>query len=554
MSESIYIVKRGDSLTKIARTHDTQAKTLAELNGINNPDVIRVGQRLRLPARNSVVPRNTNMSVPSSGSNVLTGKFDQDLSNEPHGWSKEGADGASNVLLQFFDVLSKPIEGLKVIIATGGQALSYLTDKDGQIPEIKTSSASPEVKVEVEKVTGGTKEVAKFNAALGWQHVLLTTPKLRLNSDQRPHEGPPPPVKIKSSATAPTSPDTATTAQAQQQLGKVTQARSPAGHPVTQVTLECPNPENLRLDLNFKYRDIIIAAGKRSGFMPQAIAAIMNAEAATITEVTYQPILDKDKKPVIDSKTGKPKTRKITKNYGEWNTKSASPASSARGMTQFLDGSWIDNALTSGTRLNDKVKKKGWLTTSTVRDKKGNEKQVPAFKLADGKLVTAAKGRPLVRVLSSRPYITGRATASDANVQALLDMRFDAECAIDAAVDYGTINLKGLKDAGYDLSKLNDGERAKIVYLCHHLGLADAKGFIQKTIGEDRAKTLLVTQVGNSSAEKYAKDAGGTYVEGHRAWLNTFENNRIILTKFMCDPSKAPTVRELTIITDSIKK
>lgn len=100
--------------------------------------------------------------------------------------------------------------------------------------------------------------------------------------------------------------------------------------------------------------------------------------------------------------------------------------------------------------------------------------------------MTAAKGGTLARTLSRKPYLTGCATASDANLQALLDMRFDAESAIDAAVDYGLINLQGLKDAGYDLSELNDGERAKIIYLCHHLGLADAKRFIQNDFREQR--------------------------------------------------------------------
>ncbi|WP_154235493.1 hypothetical protein [Xanthomonas oryzae] len=500
-------------------------------------------------------------------------------SNQSHNNSHEEKKSSdSEVFFQFFDVLSLPIEGLKVIIEAGGNLFTSVTGNDGSIPSVEVPSKLPRVSVKVEKATGGTKEVANFNAEPGSQHVLLTSPKLSLDSVQRPHEGPKPALKIPSkpspapaiiSAKTDRIPRAGSNAKTDRlpaaseppqrkqsealAPGTIKETRSPAGNPVLQVALECPNPENLRLDRNFKYRDIIIAAGKRSGFIPQAIAAVMNAEAATITEVTERAILGKDKKPIIDQKTGKPKTRKIRKNYGEWDTRSASPASSARGMTQFLDGSWIDNATTEGTRLNEKAKKNGWLTTKAIKDKKGNESEIPAFLLEDEKLVTAAKGGTLARTLSRKPYLTGCATASDANLQALLDMRFDAESAIDAAVDYGLINLQGLKDAGYDLSELNDGERAKIIYLCHHLGLADAKRFIQKTISESSAKKLLITQVGAASAKEYADNADGTYVQGHRAWLNGFENKRIILTKFMCDPSKVPEVRELTVITDSIK-
>lgn len=549
--DDFYIVKRGDSLSKIAKAHGTDVRTLASTNGIRNPDVIRVGQRLKLKSASTVQERASQPGA-STGTAVKTASASPAL---------DKTDDA-NLHFQFFDVLSKPIEGLKVIVEASGNLFTHLTDAAGQIPEINIqASFTDAVKVQVEKVTGGIKEIAKFLPMPGSQHILLTSPKLKIGHQQQAHQGPIPATKI-----PPAAPATNTGAAAKKQQsqpsgpqakdtpGAIVETRTSAGNPVVQATLECPNPENLRLDRNFKYRDIIIAAGKRSGMMPQAIAAIMNAEAATITEVTYVPILDKKKNPVIDKATGKPKTRKVRKNYGEWDPKSASPASSARGMTQFLDGSWIDMALTEGSQLNTFAKGKGWLTTKAVKNKKGEERQVPAFKLSDGTLVTAAPKRTLARTLSSKPYLTGRATASDSNLQALLDLRFEAKHAIDAAVDYGMQNLKGLTNDGYDLSKLNDGERAKIVYLCHHLGLADAKSFIQNTISEERAKTLLVTQVGSSSAKTYADKAGGTYVNGHRAWLNGYENNRIVLDKYMCDPKKAPTVRELTSITDSIKK
>ncbi len=69
-----------------------------------------------------------------------------------------------------------------------------------------------------------------------------------------------------------------------------------------------------------------------------------------------------------------------------------------------------------------------------------------------------------------------------------------------AAVDYGVANLAALKAAGYNIEILNDAEKAKIMYLTHHLGLKNAKRFIKNEITEDAAWRLLKAQVGSKSA------------------------------------------------------
>lgn len=43
-----YIVKKGDALTKIAKKYGTTVQNLVKLNNIKNPDLIRVGQKLRV--------------------------------------------------------------------------------------------------------------------------------------------------------------------------------------------------------------------------------------------------------------------------------------------------------------------------------------------------------------------------------------------------------------------------------------------------------------------------------------------------------------------------
>ncbi|QPA33035.1 LysM peptidoglycan-binding domain-containing protein [Anoxybacillus caldiproteolyticus] len=44
----IYIVKKGDTLTAIAKKYNTTVQNLVKLNKIKNPDLILVGQKLRL--------------------------------------------------------------------------------------------------------------------------------------------------------------------------------------------------------------------------------------------------------------------------------------------------------------------------------------------------------------------------------------------------------------------------------------------------------------------------------------------------------------------------
>jgi hypothetical protein len=225
-------------------------------------------------------------------------------------------------------------------------------------------------------------------------------------------------------------------------------------------------------------------------------------------------------------------------------------------MTQFLDASWLDQACTEGTFLNAKAKKEGWLTKApedSVKAGKTVRRIVDAFKLADGTRVAARRGRSLARVLSGKPYLTGRATASDANLQTLLDLRFEAEYAIHTAVDFGIQNMAGLRKSGYVLDGLNDGEKGKVVYLCHHLGIADAKRFINNTITTTRAQYLLEQQVRAKPAAKLAKMQHGDYLATHRIWLDKFINEKVIFKNFIC-VGDAPKVRTLFAICEATKK
>lgn len=52
-SPTTYTVKKGDSLGEIAQKHGTTTKALSDLNNITNPSLIKVGQKLKIPAGSS---------------------------------------------------------------------------------------------------------------------------------------------------------------------------------------------------------------------------------------------------------------------------------------------------------------------------------------------------------------------------------------------------------------------------------------------------------------------------------------------------------------------
>lgn len=55
-----YIVRKGDTLSAIARSYNVTVAELASANGIRNPNFIQVGQTLRIPTKEGTKPTNNN--------------------------------------------------------------------------------------------------------------------------------------------------------------------------------------------------------------------------------------------------------------------------------------------------------------------------------------------------------------------------------------------------------------------------------------------------------------------------------------------------------------
>ncbi len=212
---------------------------------------------------------------------------------------------------------------------------------------------------------------------------------------------------------------------------------------------------SLVLGPNEVYRACLITAQQRTGIDAAALAALINAEAARLPS-------------------------------GEWNRNSKASSSSASGLTQFLDATWLAEATKSRTYLNEKAKAAGYVTSANAIVPAGREK--------------------------------------------LLLLRFDPLFSIVAAAEYGVSNLDSLIGAGLVDGGIGDDEKARFIYLAHHEGLGGARAFLK---GE-KAYTFsdLVKQVGQAKAQGYVDAAGGNTTKAYRNWLNGYIEKNIQPEKF----------------------
>lgn len=66
-STSTYTVKQGDTLSAIAKAHNTTVAALVALNSLRDPDDLTIGQKLRLPAKTPTAPTPRYEPFPGEG-------------------------------------------------------------------------------------------------------------------------------------------------------------------------------------------------------------------------------------------------------------------------------------------------------------------------------------------------------------------------------------------------------------------------------------------------------------------------------------------------------
>lgn len=447
----------------------------------------------------------------------------------------------NGVFLAFVDAIGKPISDLIVKIVAGGKTHELRTDHRGHLPVISFDSKVSEGTVMALMPTGLEEEILKFRLDTGVQSFTCQSPYLLVKGQTDKHEG------------------TATDAVKREltNLGDTARERSKNGNPVIAVATKkaCPNEDNLYLYPNEQYKPHILAASKLSKIIPQAITALINAEAGRIKTKVTIPVIEKGK--LIKGADGKPKMETVEKSLGEWRADSTNPGSSARGLTQFLKGTWKGQAIDTSTHLHAEAVRMGYvekqIKTEIVK------KEIVTIKAKNGK--PAVLGQPAV-TRDKISYVIKEEIK-------LLELRVKPEFAIIAAVEYGMQNMKSLRGSFSKIDSLNDSDKAKLFYLMHHLGVGDAKKFIMNKIEEEDipvltkdgkpkvnkkgepvaingAKTLLIAQVTEKNAKERAKmEESCSYVLAHRRWLIKFIDTQIVPKKFACDDSSVPTAQLL---------
>jgi LysM repeat protein len=82
-SSNVYVVKSGDRLERIAKSHGTTAKAIASLNGLKSLNSLKVGQKLKMPVAKSTsvdtvpaatAPAPAASSTPTTTAQVTTGQ------------------------------------------------------------------------------------------------------------------------------------------------------------------------------------------------------------------------------------------------------------------------------------------------------------------------------------------------------------------------------------------------------------------------------------------------------------------------------------------------
>lgn len=131
--KDVYLVKSGDTLTKIAKTHGKTRQELIDINGLKNPNFLQVGQKIYL---------------------------DKSYAN--------------SVQIAVMDWLRHPIEALELTLKYDGKTEAVKTDARGLVPRISTVSSESKVEIFIKSLSSQTeKKIAEIVSGLGQQWVNL---------------------------------------------------------------------------------------------------------------------------------------------------------------------------------------------------------------------------------------------------------------------------------------------------------------------------------------------------------------------------------------------
>ena len=437
----VYSVKRGDTLWGISRKTGVEINSLARLNNLHGKAVhrLQVGQRIKLP--------------------TTSGNHDTELT------------------LQILDIKFAPIKNAHLKLEYDGKTQEIKADADGLVSGILIDDHSKGLKVHFRGIDGTFSLIASHaTLPLGRKNLTLTSRTMMVKGNYAIKPG----AQWQAKKVIPAQIRTTNKEVHIKPQGPLPKPSQPGGEPkpfVKETRVEGGTPlhaaaaifteANLLLSpANEKYRKLIITSAERYGFTPQALTALIDAEA--------------DK-----SKNG-------------WKADSVNKATGAAGLTQFLRGTWLEMVAEPRSLMNQRLQ---------------NEHKI-------GK-IAGKRDSDGVYCL----YVNGRNGSAkeekldDTLVPVVLSWRFIPEYSIDTAALYGKINLEKLTKRGLDIDSLAPEDLAKVMYLAHHEGAGGAAAVMKGKLQTKTAERNLPKQIGQSEAAKLITRFNDKAEEAYTYWL-----------------------------------
>lgn len=437
---NIYTVKAGDTLWGISRKYQTTVKELARINSLYGQKIhnLTIGQKINLKAS-----------------------------------STDSDDYETKLKIIIMDLAFKPILKATLELEFDGKKV-IKTTKNGVVDNILIDDHSKGLKVYYKNINGVFDLIANHKKLpVGNKVLKLTSRKIKVEGTHHAKEG----IsqysinEILKDLKRLGKPVIDGVGEILNQAGnykpnskkndlpipdeKEEQKRTDKGNSTHIIASQFTEDNFLLKPVNNKYRAYIVSAAKRHGFSPHALAAVIDAEAAKI------------------------------KTTGEWNVNSKANSSTAAGLTQFLDGTWLAMCKDSNSLVG--------------------------------------------QYIASNPKLSKTQK---------LNLRFDAEMAIDAAAAYAVSNFK---QSGLPYKNLTEpSSMAKFAYLLHHEGPTGGKNFVMNTLSEERAKSLLFTQFGKHGANQATKFLSRfkNAKEAYGVWLRDYIDGHINIYQYVVDKSK----------------
>jgi murein DD-endopeptidase MepM/ murein hydrolase activator NlpD len=453
-----YFVKKGDTLWGIARHFSKNVSQLAEWNSLSGRQVhdLKIGQQILLRSQNEEDVPDLILTIhllDLSFNTINKATIRCEYDGQPH--IIHTTDGIFTRIK-----INDHSKGLKV----------YFKNIKGHFDLIAVHKMLPYGGHKTLTLTSRMVKVSgSYAAEKGTQQKSINTIQRELKNQHQPLLSASVPTPAPSQKSVPqtslTPSDTKNKTPSAPSIAGTTPIdqtiRTDGGNHTHVVAVQFTEDNLFLSNGNLLFRAYIINAAIAHGFAPQALAALVDAEASKIGKKPNQ----------------------------HWNPNSQSSSTSAGGLTQFLDGAWLE---------------------------------------------MCKNGKSLVCI-----YIKSHSKMSE-NTQ--MGLKFNPEFAIDAAAVYAEDNIAQLGKKPYNLpiDKVTDpAEKAKLAYLTHHEGAKGAYRVIMDLDDDESAQKRLAKQLNNkknpNAASKYIKRFKNAKT-AYAVWLRTYVDNKICLEHFTTIP------------------